>query len=731
MEIDFSSATFYDAPLKMMNLNEIIRRNNFALGADLEGGAGLNGLTLHNGNKITFVRARNNKSLYSGLYTAALPLTNRQRGLFPISVLGGVSGLNTTIESVPTYDVVANVETQSVEDYFKNRKTTDIVRAGYVYNKTNRGLRSYTNANDLMRSAEATDELAGWRVITSWAYYNRASGANFPRVNLGVLSAAVIFDCAGYYVPNINDKYNPQYISEKCNIVVPIKPANLGANDDYDYLSGFILGNVYNFALIGQALATPFTDSCFKPELINTSGIRIIGGNVAPAPVGSDYEIAPYMPIVNNNAAAEPEVVPVYQWTGAGGISSLTQPIIAFKDNSAIKKFYADFGLTVTIDNVAAAMNTPREDIPFVVGDDEFVPTPSETPTFGFSGSVVTSMPSYPDNTSDIVPITPPFITPSVATTSYVLDVTDVKNLLNFLMTSDYTKNASELFNDKLSPLVGMNIFPFDIALHDAAHISPLLKINLAGVETPVEASTITAGYNVVVNGGSITTTGYYGDFNDYVNTSYFIYIPYVGTVSIDSSDVVNRTLELKYVIDLTTGSGTAILYSNGVLIKSFACNVATQIPITYTNANEVAISENLKALSVISGVVSTVAGTGANLAAGNIGGAAASLIQGGLGIGSQLMSHEQLQVGAIGTIGASTSQLMPQTAFLTIVRKRIAQPDDYGVDCGKPTAYRGKISDFAGHGFVSVIAENLGGFDATEQEKSMIQKCLADGIFV
>lgn len=74
-----------------------------------------------------------------------------------------------------------------------------------------------------------------------------------------------------------------------------------------------------------------------------------------------------------------------------------------------------------------------------------------------------------------------------------------------------------------------------------------------------------------------------FGDsFIDYEPYTHFeLYIPFCGTVSIEPADILNRKLAVQLVVDFTTGTATAYVMSDNLVIKSAQGQIAIDIPVS------------------------------------------------------------------------------------------------------------------------------------------------------
>lgn len=394
--------------------------------------------------------------------------------------------------------------------------------------------------------------------------------------------------------------------------------------------------------------------------------------------------------------------------------------ILAFKTEQDFVNLLLDWGLTHYTNNEDEAKTMPVELFP----DNGFVPDGGDSSGYD-DNPTIPDIPSFADNTSDVIDINTPNISSANAANVYALSLTATQNFLTWLITDSFIDNISNLFNDKLSALNDLKLLPFDVVSHDTAHTAASDKLTLANVSTNIPCHKVQAGYNCILDGGKYHYTAYWGNYNDYTAATYYLYIPYGGIVELSPSHVVNCDLSIKYAVDLMTGNATAVIYSNGVLVKTVPCQMSQPVPITFTNTNQRDIKNALTALSAVSGIGGVVA----NAATGNIGGA----VSGGLGVVSNVVggiATNPLKVGSIGNFSSSTAFAMPQNAFLIISRAQLSTPSGLAGIAGRPSNIYTTINSFVGSGFVQINVSHIN-TAATTDEQNQILNLLRGGIFI
>ncbi len=455
-------------------------------------------------------------------------------------------------------------------------------------------------------------------------------------------------------------------------------------------------------------------------RLPGINGIKIVSG-VKRNFVFNDGNIKPqvYLPLTGT---ITPVNYPLFFTPST--FDNAVPPMLTFDDTNVFEKICGDLGLTVT-NNIDDAKNMPIDFFPDAGGGT--VPG-GDVPPSGFPTNPIPNIPSFPDNTTDTIPETPPNISALSSAGVYALDLPNTKSFLKWLMSDDFVQNISNLFNDKLSAVGDLKLFPFDIALHDSAHAVASDTLTVGNVTGAVSNHRIIDGYNTWISGGEYKYTAYYGDANDFEHCSYSLYIPYAGIVELDAGDVVNKTLRLSYAVDILTGAATAVVYSDDVIVKMVNANMGVSIPITSTNNNQRQLNSTLAQLgignSILNGGISSAL-SGSPMPLFN------SVINGAFS-GINSMMTNPLKTQHSGTFGVGSGLSLSQSAFLIITRQVIAIPTDYKSVMGAPATYRGKISEFVGSGFVSVSVSKIDiSNNATQSERDQILSALSRGIYI
>lgn len=119
-------------------------------------------------------------------------------------------------------------------------------------------------------------------------------------------------------------------------------------------------------------------------------------------------------------------------------------------------------------------------------------------------------------------------------------------------------------------------------------------NIKLGKYESKTE-STLLSNYILIVEIGNITVPLKYNDFRDYTNVNFVLHLPYLEQIEIEPQYCIDKTISIKYKIDLYSGQVACILYNDNQAFYSKSTTISQEIPfIQLTNGSD---NNNIKIL--------------------------------------------------------------------------------------------------------------------------------------
>lgn len=226
-----------------------------------------------------------------------------------------------------------------------------------------------------------------------------------------------------------------------------------------------------------------------------------------------------------------------------------------------------------------------------------------------------------------------------------------------------------------------------------------------------------------------------FNSFLDYAPyTRLKLYLPYIDTIELNVSEVMDKYLWVTYAIDILTGGLTAFIevtdsstYQDPKLVIQASSVIGIDIPLGQTNAREVQLKNILNGIQLAG-----------SLASIGIGAVSGNELATGIGVIGTLKS------ASVGTIEANqqhiskgkasgdfTSFYAPQDVIL--IRQTLkTRPIDYASVKGRPCGKYIQLSTLEGKGYTKVQAIHLENFNsATSSELSEIEDYLKSGVIL
>lgn len=253
---------------------------------------------------------------------------------------------------------------------------------------------------------------------------------------------------------------------------------------------------------------------------------------------------------------------------------------------------------------------------------------------------------------------------------------------------------------------------------------------------------------NVSLTGGD-TTDGYTSDsVLDYSPYSKLgIYLPFIGYQELDIDECRDKTINLKYRIDILSGACLALISINGRTVYQFTGNCMTQLPLTSVDYSQIVQTATNVAIAASSaGTAGAVASAGDALTSSRVENGKIDAIMGdyqNAQHAAQVSNSINSLAGATangmmgmkpsfkktGAISGSTSIFGVMQPYLHLTTPRQSMPEGYEKVCGFPCNIGGKLGDFTGYTVVEDI--RLNGLVATSPEVEEIYKLLKSGVII
>ena len=350
------------------------------------------------------------------------------------------------------------------------------------------------------------------------------------------------------------------------------------------------------------------------------------------------------------------------------------------------------------------------------------------------------------------------------ATIKYVLDASNVRQLLTDLWTIshtiagvdyenyDYKILDSFLVSNPIDSIVSIKRFPFEIP-----HTFSTQKTNVClGKNTGSSQGYVTHNvFNTVVFSGVKIFPKFGNSFLDYAPyTEYELYIPFCGTVKLNAGDILDHTLNCRLQIDLTTGSCTAYILADDLVIETASGVVSCELQVTGTDSatvdsaiqnavinhigartnKEIAMLSPLTFGGLLSAVSNPVKTSGAMENANNE-----------ISRADYNLTHIQTPVHSMGNAGGLTGwyqefnarliiyypegEAIDSSAPVSSTSPHLADLTAYAHNVGFACVLNGTVSDFHGKTVGNIDTSSIVG--ATEEERAQIKALFAQGVWL
>ena len=332
-----------------------------------------------------------------------------------------------------------------------------------------------------------------------------------------------------------------------------------------------------------------------------------------------------------------------------------------------------------------------------------------------------------------------------------------LQNLAGMLWSHDFFTFIEKQVTGIEDLFVSLGIVPFAVTTAGTVAVTWLNFFDLApsAVVVPTEVSlTKAASQWEEFNMGNVSLTG--NDARMYASDSVLdyspysklgIYLPFIGYQELDIDECREKTINLKYRIDILSGACVALISINGRTLYQFSGNCMTQIPLTnadYSNAISTAV--NVGIASASAGTTAAIASAGDALTASRV---ESGKIDAATGAyqnaqhAAQVSNAENSLAGATangfmgmkpnfrksGAISGSTGLMSVKQPYLCLTTPRQSMPEGYEKVCGFPCNIGGKLGDFSGYTVVEDI--RLNGLVATSPEVDEIYQLLKRGVII
>ena len=488
-----------------------------------------------------------------------------------------------------------------------------------------------------------------------------------------------------------------------------IFPYPLKFNEDNKYCYDFIPQNCKSFSLVGNQSNYPITlDTNYaEPNLC-----PCYFGGVTYAQSDEVFNIFNDFSRNTGNSTYTGGILPLYQFFVYASESPghYTQAFIAPLDfNSYTQK------------NYYKAFDGPCQKLlDFLNNAENQIAEPDSSPVADDNGVY--------DNGSDV--ITLPGIDSinvcsalqSSGVKAHKLAVGEVNKLFSKLWSTDFFDSIIKNQQAPIDNILSMSTYPYDVHGNGISE-----EVSVGTVAMGATGELVTTQFQEI-DFGSINCEEYYGNSLDYTYTDVDIYLPFIGTRSLDINIIGGSVISLVYRVDILTGNCDAIISAkrsrdntelNSVLYI-FSGNMQNQIPLTQ--------QQNQSLLKLENAIQTTIQGAVMGNPIGGLAGGVAGLATEGMTMALTGQPTTRYQMS--GNLSTANGYMGVLTPYLIWYRPINIKPNNYNQYYGYPSFYTRKLSDCSGYTQIhELISDAPTGVPADDWEK--IKQMLKDGIII
>lgn len=290
--------------------------------------------------------------------------------------------------------------------------------------------------------------------------------------------------------------------------------------------------------------------------------------------------------------------------------------------------------------------------------------------------------------------------------TLYAPTLAQLNSLASYLWSSSFDLDTfKKLFADPMDVIIGLSIVPV------AVPVSGSSSVKIGFIDSGVSMNLASSQY-VTVNCGTLTPAEYWGSALDYSPyTKFSIYLPYIGTRELNTDDIMGKTLQVVYNIDILSGACTAMIKCGGSVLYEFSGACATSIPVTGQNWTQL--------------ITSCIQLAGAGIAVAASGGSAAGLLP---STANAVMAMKP-NIQRTGAVSGSAGMLGVQQPYLIWELPRQSIARDYNKFVGYPSNITALLSTLTGYTQIESI--HLDNIHATQSELAEIETLLKEGVII
>ena len=305
---------------------------------------------------------------------------------------------------------------------------------------------------------------------------------------------------------------------------------------------------------------------------------------------------------------------------------------------------------------------------------------------------------------------------------AHKVDITEINKFFGTLWSTDFFDTIIKNQQAPIDNILSLSTYPYEVQDNGTSE-----EIKVGTVSMGATGKLITAQFQEI-DFGSIDCKEYYGNSLDYTYTDVDIYLPFIGTKSLDVNIIGGSVISLVYRVDILTGNCDAIISAkrsrDGTELNSvlyiFSGNLQNQIPLTQ--------QQNQTLLKLESAIQTTIQGAVMGNPKGGVAGGVAGLATEGMTMALTGQPTTRYQMS--GNLSTANGYMGVLTPYLIWYRPVNVKPSGYDKYYGYPSFFTRKLSDCRGYTKIhELISDAPTGVPADDWET--IKQMLKDGVII
>ena len=290
-----------------------------------------------------------------------------------------------------------------------------------------------------------------------------------------------------------------------------------------------------------------------------------------------------------------------------------------------------------------------------------------------------------------------------------------LNNLASFLWSTDFVDTIKKILQSPMDALISLALFPVTPPT-DGTH-----NISLGYINSGVAAPRVSDQFMTVQTSGLVVPHKYnsYLDYAPYTRAE--IFLPFIGFCPLNINDIMGKSVDVTYNIDLLSGVCTAIVHANAQSLYSYSGNMAMFLPLSAGNWARMLTP----IFGMVGGITSLAAGIGGVMSGAPLLPSTGMAVRGAESIGNM----DGNSVSRSGGISGNAGIMGDYQPFIVVTRPINDKPTTYDNNIGQTYNKSAQLGTLSG--FTVIEEAHIEGMNATDAEKQEIEQLLKEGVIL